>query len=83
MRLLNTVYGPSTERLITELDLLPGMSAADIGCGTGDVACWRAGHVGTAGTVVGVDISADQLVIARQRALAQGLTQLRFVEACA
>ena len=83
LELLNRVYGPSTERLLTEVDLQPGMSAADIGCGDGDVACWLAGHVGTTGTVVGVDSSPDQLAIARRKALAQGLAHVRFVEASA
>jgi len=83
LELLNTVYGPSTERLLIDVDLQPGMSAADIGCGDGDVACWLAGRVGTTGTVVGVDISADQLAIASQKALSQGLAQMRFVEASA
>ena len=83
LELLDAVYGPSTRKLLADVGLLQGMSAADIGCGDGDVACWLAGRVGTTGTVVGVDISADQLAIARQKALAQDLTQVRFVAASA
>lgn len=81
LELLNTVYGPSSEKLFADLDIGPGMSVADIGCGTGDVTCWLAGRVGKSGTAVGVDTSADQLAIARQRAQEQGLTQMRFVMA--
>ncbi|MEI6450935.1 MAG: methyltransferase domain-containing protein [Actinomycetes bacterium] len=81
LELLDAVYGPSTRELLADVGLLPGMSAADIGCGAGEVACWLADRVGTMGTVVGLDSSTDQLAIARQNALARGLTQVRFVAA--
>ena len=65
LELLDAVYGPSTRKLLAGVGLLPGMSAADIGCGDGDVACWLAGRVGTTGTVVGVDIGADLAALFR------------------
>jgi SAM-dependent methyltransferase len=57
------------------------MRVADIGCGTGTVSCWLAARVGTTGTVVGVDVSAAQLDVARRRAEDLGLTQLRLQQA--
>ena len=81
LRLLHLVYGRSTEALLTELGLTRGMSAADIGCGTGTVSRWLAGRVGSAGLVVGVDVSEAQLDVARRDAERQGLTQLRFQHA--
>jgi SAM-dependent methyltransferase len=81
LRLLHVVYGRSTEALLTELGLVPGMSAADIGCGTGTVSRWLAGRVGGAGLVVGVDVSTAQLEVARRDAERQGLIQLQFQHA--
>ncbi len=81
LRLLHVVYGSSTEALLTDLGLVPGMSAADIGCGTGTVSRWLAGRVGGAGVVVGVDVSTAQLEVARRDAERQGLIQLQFQHA--
>jgi SAM-dependent methyltransferase len=81
LRLLHVVYGSSTEALLTDLGLVPGMSAADIGCGTGTVSRWLAGRVGGAGLVVGVDVSTAQLEVARRDAERQGLIQLQFQHA--
>lgn len=78
LRLLDDVYGRSTEALLTELGLAPGMSVADIGCGTGTVSRWLARAVGSGGRVVGVDVSPAQLEVARRDAQRQGLTQLHF-----
>lgn len=79
-RLLHAVHGPATERGLASLDLKPGMSVADIGCGIGLVTPVLARLVGPTGTVVGLDADRDQLAIARRDATAQGLTWVRFVE---
>lgn len=78
LRLLHHVYGKSTEALLTELGIAPGMRAVDIGCGIGTVSRWMAGCVGSDGAVVGVDVSTAQLEVARREAQRLGLTQLRF-----
>ncbi len=81
LALLHEVYGASTEALLTELGLTRGMSAVDLGCGTGTVSRWIAGRVGSEGSVVGVDVSSAQLEVARRDAAQLGLTQLRFQHA--
>ena len=81
LQLLDDVYGRSTEALLTELGVAPGMHVADIGCGTGTVSCWLAARVGSTGAVVGVDVSAAQLAVARRRAERLGLTRLTLREA--
>jgi SAM-dependent methyltransferase len=78
LRLLHDVYGATTEALLAELGLRPGMRAADIGCGTGTVARWMAQRVGPQGAVAGVDLSAAQLEVAGREAQRLGLSQLRF-----
>jgi SAM-dependent methyltransferase len=84
LRLLHEVYGASTESLLAELGLGPGMRAADIGCGTGTVAHWMAGRVGARGEVAGVDLSLAQLAVARREADRLGFAHLHFhhADAC-
>lgn len=53
----------------------------DVGCGCGQTSLELAGEVGPDGSVLGVDISAPMLEVARRRAANAGLTNLRFLEA--
>ena len=57
----------------------PGESVIDIGCGAGATALVLADAVGPEGRVLGVDVSAPMLAVARTRGA--GLTNLSFVEA--
>lgn len=81
LRLLHEVYGASTEALLAETGLGPGMQAADIGCGSGTVARWMAGRVGATGSVFGVDVSEAQLEVARREAERLDYSHLKFVHA--
>ena len=80
LELLESLYGPATEALLGEL-IRPGASVVDVGCGIGTVVAWLCGAVGPAGSVVGLDISADQLAVASASAAERGLANVRFVEA--
>jgi SAM-dependent methyltransferase len=81
LRLLDVVYGPSTDRLLADLEVRPGMVVADVGCGVGLVARWLAHRVGASGSVVGIDRSEEQLALAWRDAGAQGLSWVRFIAA--
>ena len=83
LHLLHAVYGPSTEALLTAIGLHAGMRVVDIGCGIGSVTIWLAQHVGSTGQVVGVDMSAAQLEVARQEAATLGVTNVVWHEASA
>jgi 2-polyprenyl-3-methyl-5-hydroxy-6-metoxy-1,4-benzoquinol methylase len=54
--------------IVTALDPQAGARVLDLGCGTGIIARHLAGRVGTAGVVVGVDLSETMLDVARQHA---------------
>ncbi|MGI9170722.1 MAG: class I SAM-dependent methyltransferase [Caulobacteraceae bacterium] len=56
----------------------PGERALDIGCGCGQTTFDLAGRVGGKGAVLGVDVSAPLLRIARDRAARAGLGQATF-----
>jgi SAM-dependent methyltransferase len=58
-----------------------GERLVDIGCGCGSTTLELARRVGAGGSVLGVDISAPMLAVARERAAAAGLAQARFIQA--
>lgn len=60
------------------LELKPGMSVLDVGCGPGRVTIPVARQVGPEGNVVAVDIQAGMLERARYRTEQEGLGNIRF-----
>lgn len=58
-----------------------GERLIDIGCGCGATTLELARRVGAGGAVLGVDISAPMLAVARERAAAAGLAQASFLQA--
>src|SRR4051794_30009243 len=70
----------TTRRLFRTAGVIPGLRVLDIGSGAGDVAFLAAKLVGPHGSVVGVDVDGAALNVARGRAEAMGLTNVRFVE---
>jgi ubiquinone/menaquinone biosynthesis C-methylase UbiE len=78
LRLLHEVYGPGTEALFGRVGLRGGLRAIEIGCGSGNIACWVAEQVGPNGSVVGIDNSAEQVGQAKLQAEARGLTNIEF-----
>jgi len=83
LELLDRIYGPETQRILSKIGIPQAGRAADIACGTGSTTVWLAKEVGPEGEVVGLDVSADQIKVAAQRAATQGATNIRFVEASA
>jgi SAM-dependent methyltransferase len=57
----------------------PSESVLDVGCGSGTTTVALAGTVGPGGRVVGVDVSAPLLAVARRRAA--GMANVTFVQA--
>jgi ubiquinone/menaquinone biosynthesis C-methylase UbiE len=80
LRLLERVYGTTTDLLLNEAGIKSGMHVADIGCGAGFTSCKLAKFVGPTGRVYAVDISADQLEIARNHAAQAGISNIDFIE---
>lgn len=69
-----------TRRFFETAGIAPGMKVLDVGSGAGDDALLVAELVGQEGTVVGVDMNAHSLHIARQRVQAAGLSNVSFLE---
>jgi SAM-dependent methyltransferase len=83
LKLIHSVYGAGTEKLLSAVGIEPGMTIADIGCGIGTVSFWLAYQVGPTGVVWCVDNSPEQLGVAESSAGKLGLTNVRFIESSA
>jgi SAM-dependent methyltransferase len=68
-----------TEAALVAAAPKPGESVLDVGCGTATTTLRMAETVGPSGCVLGVDISEQQLELARQRVAAAGATQVKLV----
>jgi SAM-dependent methyltransferase len=53
------LWGEATSQVLDKLQLRPGMSGLDLGCGAGDVMLALGQRVGPAGSVLGVDTDAE------------------------
>jgi SAM-dependent methyltransferase len=70
---------PITRRFLVAAGVAPGMRVLDVGSGAGDVSFLAANVVGDAGTVIGVDRSADAIATATAAAAARALANVSFV----
>jgi ubiquinone/menaquinone biosynthesis C-methylase UbiE len=66
--------------IIEHLDLQPGMTVLDIGCGPGRLTIPLARRVGPQGQVIAVDIQPGMLRRAQDKAQAANLTNIRFLQ---
>ena len=57
LRLIESIFDPSSQRLLLETGLGPGKRCLEIGAGAGSIATWMAELVGPKGHVAAVDIS--------------------------
>lgn len=69
------------ERALEAAALSPGERVLDVGCGAGQLTLQAAAAVGPTGRVLGVDVSADLLAVARNRAADAGLAQVEGLQA--
>ncbi len=72
-----SILNPLTERFLRNC-IARGMRILDLGCGAGDVSMIAAALAGPDGDVVGIDLSAGSLELARERARDANLRNVRF-----
>lgn len=61
-----TIFRPLTELTLRQVDIPAGARIVDVACGTGIVARLVAEKVGKSGSVVGVDLNAGMIEVAKQ-----------------
>jgi SAM-dependent methyltransferase len=76
---IDRLFAAVTDAALAAAAPKPGESVLDIGCGTGTTVLRLAEAVGPGGTVLGVDISEQQLALARRRLQAAGVPQAQVV----
>ena len=65
LSLLNELFGKTSKDLLLKAGLTQGMRVLEVGCGTGNMTRWIAKQVGDNGHVTAVDISPEQIHIAK------------------
>jgi SAM-dependent methyltransferase len=80
-REIDAIVVPFGEAALKVAAPRPGERVIDIGCGCGDTSIELARRVGTAGTVLGVDVSKPMLEVARSRAALEHCANLSFRDA--
>lgn len=79
--MLDAEMGPFGEAAADAAAVGAGEIVLDVGCGCGTTALDLARRVGSGGRVIGVDVSAPMVEVARQRTAEAGLANVEFVAA--
>jgi SAM-dependent methyltransferase len=78
LKLLSRAMAPFTGALLDEAGIAEGTRVLDIGCGGGDVTQELARRVGPEGRVLGMDMDAVEIEIARKEAAALGTSNVEY-----
>jgi ubiquinone/menaquinone biosynthesis C-methylase UbiE len=70
-----------TKAIVEEARIVPGLRVLDVACGSGEPAISIADLLQGSGEVVGIDISAQPLQVARERASRRRLGNVEFLQA--
>lgn len=76
----DAVLSPIADLLLAAAAITPGERILDIGCGCGATSIAAAHATGPAGAVVGLDLSAPMLDVARSRATTAGFDNVSFIQ---
>jgi ubiquinone/menaquinone biosynthesis C-methylase UbiE len=78
LSVLSAALGPSTGALLEAAGVREGMHCLDLGCGGGDVALAIARMVTASGSVVGIDVDAVKIDLARADAVDAGIGHIDY-----
>src|SRR5262245_58216403 len=77
--IINELYNPSTMAALSDYLAKGARNVLEVACGNGQIANWMAKQLAPlGGSVLAVDISGEQLGIARQNAQAAGITNVEY-----
>jgi ubiquinone/menaquinone biosynthesis C-methylase UbiE len=75
---IRIMFGPVTEALIEEADLIEGDAVLDVACGAGEPSLTIAKRVGPSGSVICTDAIPEMIAAARSEAQRRGVTNVGF-----
>ncbi len=78
--ILNKIFSPTSKLLLQRAGLKPGNNVLEVGCGTGNVTCLLAQQVGEKGSVYAVDISGEQIALAKEKMAQLKINNVQFIE---
>jgi SAM-dependent methyltransferase len=78
LRIISRILHESMAALFDRLAVAAGMRCLDVGCAGGDVTLELARRVGPGGSVVGIDVDATKIDLARREAEANGIRNVEF-----
>jgi ubiquinone/menaquinone biosynthesis C-methylase UbiE len=81
MEVVARAFWPTTLTLLQRAGIREGMHCLDLGCGAGEVTFEIARLVGPKGHVMGMDMDAVKLGLARERAAKEGVGNVEFRQA--
>jgi len=73
LQLFNAFAEPELRQALASLSLRPGMRILDAGCGTGEVTTWLLEEIRHEGLVVGIDLAAAHVAVARRHVSPEAL----------
>lgn len=79
--LVPAILGPFAKALVDRVEIRPGDVVLDVGCGTGAAARFAAARAAASGRVVGIDVNAGMIAVARTRGAIAGGAPLDWREA--
>ena len=80
-KVIDAQISPLGEQAMDRAGIAPGERVIDVGCGCGDTTIVLGRHVGPAGRVLGIDVSAPMLERAAETARAAGVANVRLENA--
>jgi ubiquinone/menaquinone biosynthesis C-methylase UbiE len=80
---IRTMFGPITEALIEEADIVEGDAVLDVAGGVGEPSLTIAERVGPTGSVMYTDVVAEMVEAAKSEAQRRGLTNVAFRQCAA
>jgi ubiquinone/menaquinone biosynthesis C-methylase UbiE len=80
LQIMNEIYNPSSQQELLDIGIRNKKCVIDMACGQGEMTCWMAQQVAPDGIVIGIDISDEQLTIARQLALRKKINNILFIK---
>ena len=80
---IRTMFGPVTQALIEDADIMEGEAVLDVACGAGEPSLTIAETVGRTGSVTSTDVVPEMVAAAESEAQHRGLTNVTFKQCSA